>query len=167
MVETLPRSRNVIPDRVRIILDWRVLPRLTGDDAVASIGSFLAEQVKVDHGYGLAVGFAFEDQRTHTGVEERRRLFTPGFLLPADHAVPVAAAAVIERATGRKPAIRPWTFATDGGYTCGVHGIPTIGFAPGEERFAHTNRERLDLRAARVAFAAYPDLIRAVQNAVA
>jgi succinyl-diaminopimelate desuccinylase len=167
MVETLPRSRNVIPDRVRIILDWRVLPGLTGEDAVESIGSFLREHVGLDDGYGLSVAFATEEQRTYTGVREQRRLFTPGFLLPADHPVPAAAAAVVARATGRTPAIRPWTFATDGGYTCGVHGIPTIGFAPGEERFAHTNRERLDLRDARTAFDAYPALIRAVQDAVA
>jgi succinyl-diaminopimelate desuccinylase len=167
MVETLPRSRNVIPDRVRIILDWRVLPGLTRDDAVASIASFLDDQVKLDDGYSLHVAFAAEDQRTHTGVRELRQLFTPGFLMRTDHPVPAAAAAAVERATGRKPAVRPWTFATDGGYTCGVHGIPTIGFAPGEERYAHTNRERLDLRAARVAFDAYPDLIRAIQSAVA
>ena len=33
--------------------------------------------------------------------------------------------------TGRTPQLRPWAFATDGGHTCGVHGIPTIGFSPG------------------------------------
>ena len=62
---------------------------------------------------------------------------------------------------------RPWTFATDGGWTCGVFGIPTIGFAPGEERYAHTNRERLDVEEARWAFSRYPSLILAVQEAVA
>jgi acetylornithine deacetylase/succinyl-diaminopimelate desuccinylase-like protein len=71
----------------------------------------------------------------------------------------------VGEATGRTPAVRPWTFATDGGYTCGVHGIPTIGYAPGEERYAHTNRERLPLDEASVAFAAYPSLVRAVQAA--
>ena len=73
------------------------------------------------------------------------------------------AVSVIAQHTGRWPAVRPWTFATDGGHSCGVHGIPTLGFAPGEERFAHTNRERLELTAARVAYHAYPHLIRALQ----
>jgi hypothetical protein len=45
-----------------------------------------------------------------------------------------------------------------------VHGIPTIGYAPGEERYAHTNEERLELATARVAFDAYPSLIEAVQE---
>jgi putative selenium metabolism hydrolase len=167
MVETLPRSRNVIPDRVRITLDWRVLPGLDREDAVASVTTFLQEHVRLPAGFSMSVAFAVETQRTYTGVEEERRLFTPGFLLGADHPVVRAAARAVGEATGRAPAVRPWTFATDGGYTCGVHGIPTVGFAPGEERYAHTNRERLPLDEASVAFAAYPSLVRAVQAAAA
>jgi acetylornithine deacetylase/succinyl-diaminopimelate desuccinylase-like protein len=83
------------------------------------------------------------------------------------HDAPIVRAALhaVTATTSTTPAVRPWTFATDGGHTCGIHGIPTIGYAPGEERFAHTNRERLELESARVAWAAYPQLIAAVQNA--
>jgi putative selenium metabolism hydrolase len=165
MVETLPRSRNVIPDRVRVVLDWRVLPGLSRDDAVASVTTFLEEHVRLPAGFSLNVAFAVERQRTWTGVEEERRLFTPGFLLDAEHPVALAAADAVTRATGNAPELRPWTFATDGGYTCGVHGVPTIGYGPGEERYAHTNRERLSLDDAKIAFDAYPSVIRAVQAA--
>jgi acetylornithine deacetylase/succinyl-diaminopimelate desuccinylase-like protein len=80
--------------------------------------------------------------------------------------VRAAAAAVGGRPDAAVPArVRPWTFATDGGWSCGVHGIPTVGFAPGEERHAHTNRERLGLEEARWAFGRYPKLIAAVQRA--
>jgi acetylornithine deacetylase/succinyl-diaminopimelate desuccinylase-like protein len=82
-----------------------------------------------------------------------------------DHPVVRAAAGAIAQTLGRAPIVRPWTFATDGGHTCGVGGIPTIGFAPGEERFAHTNREQLDLREAEACLDAYPSLIAAVQAA--
>ena len=71
---------------------------------------------------------------------------SPGYLMQPDHPVVVAATKAAGRMDGSGPArARPWQFATDGGWSCGVHGIPTIGFAPGEERYAHTNRERLDL----------------------
>ncbi|MGH7506957.1 MAG: peptidase dimerization domain-containing protein, partial [Longimicrobiales bacterium] len=166
MVETLPRSRNVIPDRVRLVLDWRVLPDLGAEDAVSTLDEFLRENVRLPQGYGLDVRFATEQQRTYTGLSEERRLFTPGFLLADDHPVARAAAGAVARSTGRTPAIRPWTFATDGGHTCGVHGIPTIGYAPGEERHAHTNQERLSLDDARTAYHAYPEIVRAVQAAV-
>jgi len=71
---------------------------------------------------------------------------------------------VVTKHTGRTPQLRPWAFATDGGHSCGVHGIPTIGFAPGEERYAHTNRERLELASAEIAYDAYPHLMRALQS---
>jgi acetylornithine deacetylase/succinyl-diaminopimelate desuccinylase-like protein len=84
-----------------------------------------------------------------------------------DHPVVVAAAAAAGRRDGNQGArTRPWTFATDGGWTCGVHGIPTVGFAPGEERFAHTNRERLEVAEAAWAYDRYPSVIEAVQRAL-
>jgi succinyl-diaminopimelate desuccinylase len=161
MVETLPRSRNVIPDRARIVVDWRVLPGLLPDGALAHLRSFL-NGVRMPEGLQLDVRFATEHQRTWTGLDEVRRLFTPGFLLDPSHPVARAAARSVTRATGRAPDIRPWTFATDGGHSCGVHGIPTIGYAPGEERYAHTNRERLELDSARTAFEAYPAIVNAL-----
>lgn len=165
-IETTPTSPNVIPDRARVIVDWRVLPSMTPETVVGPLERWLAEQVALPDGYRLDVRFATETQRTYTGIERERRLFTPGFVLQPDHPVARAAAEAVGRSTGREPAVRPWTFATDGGHTCGVHGIPTIGYAPGEERHAHTNTERLSLDAARVAFDAYPALIRAVMDAV-
>ncbi len=164
-LETLPRSRNVIPDRVRIVCDWRVLPSTTRESAVEQLRSHL-NVLELPEGLSLDVRYAVEHQLTWTGREDDRRLFTPGFLLDTAHPIVRAAVAAIESELSYTPTVRPWTFATDGGHACGVHGIPTIGFAPGEERFAHTNRERLSLEQARSAYAVYPRLIAAVQNAL-
>jgi putative selenium metabolism hydrolase len=164
-VETLPRSKNVIPDRARITIDWRILPGLTPEEALESVRRFLAPRVPLPEGYAIEVRFAFERQWTYTGEEQDRRLFTHGFLIPTGHPIVGAAARAVSDATGRAPVLRPWTFATDGGQTCGLHGIPTFGYAPGEERYAHTNRERLELESARVVYESYPALIRAVQEA--
>lgn len=164
-IETLPRSRNVIPDRVRIVLDWRVLPDVTAESAVDSLAAAL-RGIELSDGYAIDVRYSHEHQHTYTGQERDRRMFTPGFLLDPDHPVAVAAVDAVAASFGRRPAVRPWTFATDGGHACGVHHIPTIGFAPGEERHAHTNRERLELEAARKCFDAYPSLIKAVSNAL-
>ena len=110
---------------------------------------------------------ANEYQLTYTGLEADRNLFTPGFLMDPAHPVVVAAAdAVGRRGETGAATVRPWQFATDGGWSCGVHGIPTIGFAPGEELYAHTNRERLEVEEARWGFERYPHLIGAVQSAL-
>ena len=165
MIETLPRSRNVIPDRVRIIVDWRVLPQHTPDSVREELHAFLQRHTRLPDGCTLHVRYSTEAQHTYTGQQRERTMFTPGYLLDPQHAVARAAARAVEVATGRAPALRPWTFATDGGHTCGRHGIPTIGYAPGEERYAHTNRERLSLDDARAAFDAYPDVILRVMEA--
>jgi succinyl-diaminopimelate desuccinylase len=165
-IETLPRSRNVIPDLLRIVIDWRVLPGTTAAGAIEQLRSFLETRVDLGDATGFTIRSATEQQSTWTGLSEERTLFTPGFLMPADHPIVRAAAAAVAAGTGRTPAVRPWTFATDGGHSCGIHGIPTIGFAPGEERFAHTNRERLALADAEIAFNTYPSLIAAVREAI-
>jgi putative selenium metabolism hydrolase len=169
MVDVLPQSRNVIPDRVVVALDWRVLPEDDTESLVARIRHAVEARIpELPAGLGVTVGMASEHQRTYTGLEEDKNLFTPGFLMEPDDPVVVAAA----RAVGRrgKPeesaAVRPWAFATDGGWSKGVFGIPSVGFAPGEERFAHTNRERLDVEEARWAFARHAHLVPAIQLAL-
>jgi putative selenium metabolism hydrolase len=169
MVDVLPESRNVIPDKVVVTLDWRILPEYPGDKLMASVRDALAETLPtVPEGLHVSVRMGTEHQRTYTGMAEDKNLFTPGFLMDPAHPVVTAAARAVGRRedAGEAATVRPWAFATDGGWSCGVHGIPTVGFAPGEERFAHTNRERLDVEEARWAFGRYPALITAVQQAL-
>ena len=166
VVECWPKSGNVIPDRVRITLDLRVLPAWDEAAALAEIRAALAARVPPVEGISVEVLPGRAVFRAWTGYEEENSNFTPSFLVPRDHPVVAAAAAAIFRATGAAPAVRQWKFGTDGGHSCGTHGVPTIGYAPGVEALAHTNRERLELASARTAFDAYPPLIRAVQDAV-
>ena len=167
-VVATPSSRNVIPDQVVVSLDWRILPTDDEDSLLArvraAIEPFLA--ARPHPGMEVDVRMAKEVQRTYTGIEEERRILSPGFLMDPAHPVVTAAAAAVGRRDGGGPArIRPWTFATDGGWTCGVRGIPTIGFAPGEERHAHTNTERLSLSEAEWGYGRYLELVPAAAAA--
>lgn len=169
-VEALPESRNVIPDRVTVVLDWRILPATEEDALIAQVREVLGARLPdLPDGFGVEVRISREEQTTYTGITREHSMLTPGFLLTPDHPVVRAAAQAVGRrnGSGRSAEVRPWTFATDGGWSCGVHGIPTIGFAPGEERYAHTNRERLNLDEARWTLERYPALILAVQEALA
>jgi acetylornithine deacetylase/succinyl-diaminopimelate desuccinylase-like protein len=167
-VDVSPESRNVIPDEVVAVVDWRVLPDSTDQDLLASVRSAIgAEMGEVPEAMGVEVRMASEVHRSYTGISERRGLFTPGFLMEADDPLIRAAACAVGRRGGSEAArVRPWAFATDGGWSRGVFGIPTLGFAAGEERFAHTNRERWELGEAEWAFNRHPDLILAVQKAL-
>lgn len=173
-IDAVPASLNVIADRVTVTLDWRILPGDTVETLLARVREAIRphlERQEVSAWPGAAAGVevraATELQRAYTGVEEERLILSPGFLMdPNDPIVKAAADAVGTRNGRGGPArVRPWTFATDGGWTCGVRGIPTIGFAPGEERHAHTNTERLALDEARWGYERYLELVPAVQGA--
>jgi succinyl-diaminopimelate desuccinylase len=169
MVDVLPQTRNVIPDRVIVALDWRILPGDDHDSLVRRVREAIEARIpSLPDSLAYEVRMATEQQVTYTGLVADRNLFTPGFLMDPSHPVVDAAA----RAVGRRgdvteaAEVRMWTFATDGGWSHGVNGIPTVGFAPGEERFAHTNRERMLVEEARWGFERYPGLIKAVQTAL-
>ena len=172
-IEATPASLNVIPDRVTLTLDWRILPTDTEESLLARVRKAIRPWLDQDgRGWGTAeCRLATERQRAWTGVEEERSILSPGFIMDPEHPVVQAAARAVGRrdpqggASNRPARVRPWTFATDGGWTCGVRGIPTIGFAPGLERHAHTNTERLKLDDARWAYERYLVLVPAVQGA--
>ena len=174
-IDAVPASLNVIPDRVTVTLDWRILPEDNVDTLLPRVREALQPHLDrlASGGWPGAAGSveiraATELQRAYTGIEEERLMLSPGFLIdPSDPIVTAAARAVGTRnGTGGPARVRPWTFATDGGWTCGVRGIPTIGFAPGEERYAHTNTERLALDEAQWGYGRYLELVPAVQGAV-
>ena len=65
----------------------------------------------------------------------------------------------VEEALGRKPEVGRWIFSTNGVATAGMFGVPTVGFGPGNEIYAHTPEDQCPIehltRAARF-YAAFP-----------
>ncbi len=69
-----------------------------------------------------------------------------------------AAGRAVERTLGSHLRLGIWPFSTDGAYTMGVAGIPTIGFGPGDEHYAHTVDEQIRLADASSAAQVYAQL---------
>lgn len=170
IIETWPKSRNMVPEEVRMLIDWRTLPLEPEYSAVEGLQNFLQSELKEtlreSPNLSITVRETSTKQRAYTGWERTMPISTHGFLMAESHPVVDAAVQAVTEATGHTPAVRPWTFGTDGGYPCAVHGIPTIGYGPGNENYSHTNHERLDLESARSAFRVYPALIRQLQQAL-
>ncbi len=170
IIETWPKSRNMIPEEARILIDWRTLPLGREHSSVEGLQSFLQAELydalRESPGLKVTVQEVSTKQRAYTGWERTLPISTNGFLMDESHPVVDAAVEAVCDVTGRRPKVRPWTFGTDGGYPCGLYGIPTIGYAPGSEDYSHTNRERLDLDSARTAYQVYPMLVRQLQQAL-
>ena len=170
IIETWPKSRNMVPEEVRILVDWRTLPLGREHSTVEGLQQFLQnellEVLREAPNFRVDVQEASAKQRAYTGWERTMPISTYGFLMADSHPVVDAAVQAVSEITGSLPNVRPWTFGTDGGYPCGMYGIPTIGYAPGNENYSHTNRERLDLESARTAYQVYPALVRQLQQAL-
>jgi acetylornithine deacetylase/succinyl-diaminopimelate desuccinylase-like protein len=71
--------------------------------------------------------------------------FYPAWLIEAEHPLVNAAVTAIRDTLGQTPQLVKWDFSTDGIYSQGLAGIPTIGFGPGDERYAHTVDDQIPL----------------------
>ena len=68
-VEALQESRNVIPDRVTVVLDWRILPDTEGEALLARVREVIGARLPdLPEGFGVEVCMAREGQSTCTGI---------------------------------------------------------------------------------------------------
>ena len=149
VIESTSGGTNVIPDSCTIYLDRRLTAGETEAVAVAEI-----EEIIARHAPDAEVEVLEYEATSYRGYPCRARQYFPAWVLDEDHPLVQAMAQAIEETLGYRPVIGKWAFSTDGAYTMGVAGIPTVGFGPGEERFAHTVEDQVRIedviKAARV-----------------
>lgn len=131
-------SRNAVPDACSLVIDRRLTNGETEAKATAEIKRVLARE-SVDASVEVPEYVA----STYLGHPVQVRQHFPYWATPTNEPLLVAASAVIEDELGYVPHLGKWEFSTDGAYTSGIAGIPTIGFGPGEERYAHTAEEQV------------------------
>jgi succinyl-diaminopimelate desuccinylase len=141
LVPTIYRSDNesinVIPESVRLHLDWRTVP---DEDQAAMLG-MLGDRLAASLLPGSRGDVAIEqdDMTSYTGLRlNLPSVFRPYALAPDHWAVRRA-----EQALGSQPA-GLWRFATDGGHVFAA-GVPPLGFGPGLEEHCHIADERISL----------------------
>lgn len=135
-IESSAGSRNVIPDRCEFVIDRRLTLGETEARALAEV-----QQVILREGVRADVWVPEFAITSYTGQVLRGREVYPAWLMPEEHPLIKAALRAVERALGARPRLGTWAFSTDGVYTMGEAGIPTVGFGPGDERLAHTANE--------------------------
>jgi putative selenium metabolism hydrolase len=139
-VESRAGSRNAIPDYACFIVDRRLTLGETEAKALAEVQSIIArEKVRAE------VRVTEYQETSYTGYQIRQHNYFPAWALQEEHPLLQAAVRAVKKALGYRPTIGQWGFSTDGVYTMGIAGIPTIGFGPGEEKYAHTADEQIRL----------------------
>ncbi len=140
-IESFAASRNAIPDRAELIIDRRLTLGETEVKAVAEIQSVVQKE-----GIRAEVYVPEYEMESYTQYRVRGREYYPTWLIPEDHPYLRKVTRAVERVLGTRPVVSTWAFSTDGVYTMGEAGIPTVGFGPGEEALAHTADERIAVR---------------------
>jgi putative selenium metabolism hydrolase len=148
-IESTSASRNAVPDRCAFYIDRRLTMGETEAKALAEIQSIIARE-------GVKAKVEVTEYRaiSYTGYQCKGKEYYPAWVMAEDHPLVQAVARAVKQTLGYKPRVGKWDFSTDGVYTMGVAGIPTVGFGPGEERYLHTVDDQVRLadivKAARV-----------------
>lgn len=135
---TISRIRSTSPslcavaDSSTIHLDRRLTRGETLEAAVAQIQAL--DSVKRA---GATVEVLDYARASYTGLTYPTKKYYPTWIMDADHPAIVAGLRAAELAVGGQPALGTWGFSTNAVATCGMFGIPTIGFGPGDETYAH------------------------------
>jgi putative selenium metabolism hydrolase len=134
-------SRNAVPDSCAMIIDRRLTLGENETKALAEVQRLIARE-------GVSADVEVTRYRTtsYTGYECDTREFYPAWVMAADHPLVSAAVHAVQSELKRRPQITCWGFSTEGVYTAGEAGIPTVGFGPGREEGAHTADEHVRLQ---------------------
>jgi len=139
-IENTGASKNVIPDSCTFIIDRRLTLGETEAKALAEVEGVIArENVRAK------VRMAEFEYTSYTGYLCRDVEHYPAWVVPESHILVQSTARAVRGVTGERPIIGKWDFSTDGVYTMGVAGIPSVGVGPGEETQAHTADECIRL----------------------
>ena len=96
---------------------------------------------------------------SYTGLVYPTKKFYPTWLFPEEHPAVQAGVHAAATALGHAPVVGKWGFSTNGIATAGMFGVPTIGFGPSNEVWAHSPDDQCpvqDLTVAARFYAAFP-----------
>lgn len=143
-IEVDTPSNNAVPAGAILFVDRRLTLGEDEETAHAELHDAIAAARTT---YGDAVDARVEtltfDTPSWTGYRAETPKYYPSWVLPADDPLVRETAGVVDEMLDSEVEITKWTFSTSGTYTMGVAGIPTVGFGPSREEYAHMADERV------------------------
>jgi len=146
-------SRNAVPDRCEIVVDRRLTLGENETKVLAEVQRVIARE-----GIQADVEVAEYYATSYTGYASHTRLSYPVWVTAEDHPLVSAAVHAVRVQLKRRPQVTYWPFSTEGTYTAGVAGIPTVGFGPGDPCCVHTADEHVRLSDVHAAAGVYAQL---------
>ncbi len=133
-------SLCAVADSATIHLDRRLAATDTLESAVREIKEL--PSVKKAEADVVVLDY---DVPSWRGLKYPTKKYYPTWLLPEDHPVLKTGVNVYNGLFGKKPEVGRWVFSTNGVAVMGMHGIPCVGFGPGNEIYAHMATEQIPI----------------------
>jgi len=156
-IQSISPSFNAVPDECTIHLDRRLTKGESKESAYAEI-----REIFKKIGVSAEIIELTYSVPAYTGKVYPTEQYFPTWVLEESHPLIQSAVATYSSVFAEKPVVDKWTFSTNGTATAGVFGIPTVGFGPGEEHFAHAPDERVKIEhlvKAAAFYAAFPQFV--------
>lgn len=152
-IESQSASMNAIPHTCTFYVDRRLTLGETPTRAQAQIEAIVQRE-----GIEAEVSVTEFRAETYAGYAFSTREEFAAWVLEESHPLVQAMAGVSKSVQGRTPRIGEGYFSTDGVYTMGIAGIPTIGYGPGDPKHAHTSQDQVRLADVATAAQVYAQL---------
>lgn len=134
-------SLNAVPNEAVVYIDRRMTFGETKEDAIAQVAALIPE----DYKDRVKVEELFYDEPSYTGFVFPVDKYFPAWAIEEEHPL-VQAGLEVRKMIGLEDApASKWNFSTNGIYWAGKAGIPSIGFAAGDEETAHTVNDSVSL----------------------
>lgn len=130
-------SLCAIPDLCRIHLDRRLTAGETDQTSLDQISAL--PEIRASN---AEVSIPDYSKPSYKGLHYMVKKYYPSWVLDRTHTLVQAGLRAAESILGTPPRLGTWNFSTNGVATMGMFGIPTIGFGPSEEKYAHTPDDR-------------------------
>lgn len=153
-IECSTPSLCAVPDRAYIHLDRRLTRGETEESAVAEVRDAVARA-----GVEAEVQVLEYEVPSYTGLVYKTKKYFPTWILDEEHPLCKASVDNYMGLFGSAPRVDKWTFSTNGIATMGMKGIPTIGFGPAHEIYAHSTKDQCPIEhlvKAAAFYAAFP-----------
>jgi len=139
-VRSTSPSYNAVADSATIHLDRRLIRGETDKTAVGEL-----EALPSVRKAGAEVFIPEQEIKSYTGLVYKVKQYYPVWTMDDTDPVVKKAEDVYYEQFGEKAVIGIWNFSTNGVVTKGVYNIPTIGFGPGNEIYAHTPDDQISV----------------------
>lgn len=155
-------SINAVPDEATIFIDRRVTFGDTVQSALAEVQAIIDASGEPD----VTLEMLTYDDPSWNGYRFKLDKYFPAWAHEETHPLVSAALATTEAVFGQRAGTGKWDFSTNGTYWAGKAGVPSIGFGPGDEIYAHSVLDQVpleDVVRATAFYAALPAFINDAQ----